>query len=240
MICGAKEKLAPCSNAKRWFEWSEQSLLLFLNWITEVSKNGYWGSPTATWFATTPWAVNEICQQMAIDSLQDGDLLVEIGPGPGPMAQYILRNTRREIEYLAIELNPNYARHLERKIHDPRLRVVNEDAANIGEIVSELRKKARFVLSSMPFSRDEKTTQSILHQIRDQVLRPDGQLLVWNFTPASIEQVEAAFDAENCTRDRVRLNAPFLRTVLTIPSQKLIIPFPETRSDTPFKDVVNQ
>lgn len=230
--------LQPCTNAERWFEWSQQSLILFLNWLREIPTSGLRGSPTATWFATTPWGINDICRQLELDSLGDDDTVVEIGPGPGPMPQAILRNTRKNIRYLAIELNPRYAERLTTKIKDPRLEVVNDNASRIGEIIRERRQRAKLVLSSMPFSKDTETTLSILHQVRDQVLRPDGQLMVWNFTPTSIQQVEEVFDERYCKKDRIRLNAPFLRTILADLPPKPIIPFPV--KEVQLKDAINQ
>ncbi|MGE3279279.1 MAG: rRNA adenine N-6-methyltransferase family protein [Candidatus Altimarinota bacterium] len=208
------DQLEPCSSAREWLEWSHQSFILFQHWCDEITRTGLKNSTTGTWFATIPWAVHRLCDMLALDALKEDDLIVEIGPGPGPMPQAVLRRTRKKIKYLAIELNPNYAQRLTSTIQDPRLKVLNEDASHIGSIMEDQRAKAKLVLSSMPFSRDTRRTQAILHQIHNDVLTPDGKLLVWNFMSASIAQVETVFGSENSEREVIRINLPPLKTIL--------------------------
>lgn len=188
--------------------------MLGKTWIRELIEDGYWKSPTATGFATMPPAVDHICKRLGLDTLKDGDIIVEIGPGPGPMPQTILRAVRNDIQYIAIELNGKFAGHLKKEIRDPRLTVLNDNALQIGSISREMRMKARLILSSMPFSSDQSLTESILNQSRDEVLREDGQLLMWNFNPSSVIRVLKAFGRENCTLRGTPLNFPPLLTVL--------------------------
>lgn len=232
--------LQPCTEIRRWVECSDQSFQLFTNWLKEViPQMKYKCSPTSSWIATLPNAVDDICDQLKINSLEDGDLIIEIGPGPGPMPQAILRKTRKKIEYLAIELNSDYVKSLRKRIHDPRFEVVNGNAIHISKIVAERRKIARLVLSSMPFSTNEEVTTSILTQIRDRVLKAQGKLMVWNFKTESIQKVEKEFKSENCQKGRVFFNAPFLRTVLAERPPKPLIQFPAP-TKLKFDNAVNQ
>jgi len=195
----------------KWAEWVEQSRLLYGQWMNDVKRSGFLKSPTATAVATGPRGVKHVCEELELDRLGDGDMIVEVGSGPGPIVQGVLRQVRAEIIYVAIELNPSFATHLQKTVHDSRLQVVNESAANLSEIAHRYGNKADRVISSMPFSTDQRLTQSILEQIK-AILSNDGSFVLANFTLESIMRVINFFGRKNC-RTGWAMNIPPLLTV---------------------------
>jgi phospholipid N-methyltransferase len=206
------------SKLGKWKEWVEQSRLLSEQWMNDVKKNGFKKSPTATIFATIPSGVEHVCSELELDQLKDGDMIVEVGTGPGPIIQGVLREVRAEITYVAVELNPKFANHLRETVQDSRLVVVNENAANLTDIVKRYGPEASRVISSMPFSTNKKLTQSILGQIRD-ILTPGGSFVMANFTPESVMSVIRFFGRKNC-KTGWAINGPFLLTVVAKNPQK--------------------
>jgi phospholipid N-methyltransferase len=209
-------RIEKASSLKRYWENIVQSLILGLptlfEWITGGRKN----SPTSTLRATSPRATSQIYKLAGMGNLNDGDIVVEYGPGPGPLPQHILRETREDIKYIAIELNESYAQKLRDSIKDDRLIVVNGSATEVEEILKNLgiNKKVSRVLSSLPMSRDKEATKEILNASM-RILSEDGALCMWNFTKTSIDMVVNAFGSENC-----HVTRPFLLGILKIVTAK--------------------
>ena len=85
----------------------------------------------------------------SIDFLKDV-LLVEYGPGDGALTHHVLPQLTQNSRYIAVETNALFAREL-RKIHDPRLEVVQESAERIRTILFERGDiKADYIVSSIP------------------------------------------------------------------------------------------
>jgi phospholipid N-methyltransferase len=204
--------LKEVSALTEWKEWVAESRLLFGEWRQDLRKSGYTGSPTATAFATTPRGVRHVCNELKLDELRDGDIVAEAGTGPGTLMKGVLRKVRADIRYVAIELNTTLAEHLEDTFDDSRVVVVNDSAEKLAEIVHRYGSSARRVISTMPFSTNKKRTDTVLGQVKE-VLTPDGQFLMANFTIDSILAVIGAFGRENCETG-FAFNIPPLLTVL--------------------------
>ena len=60
--------------------------------------------------------------------LDTASVVVEFGPGTGPMTRELLHKLPAEAKLLAFETNPRFCRYLEEQFRDPRLVVLNEPA----------------------------------------------------------------------------------------------------------------
>jgi phospholipid N-methyltransferase len=200
-------------------EWKAQSIMLTEEWLNDMKSRKSIFTPTSAAVTTTPRVVEGICKLLNLESLKDGDIVAEAGPGPGPFVQAVLRRVRAKITYVAIELNPKFANHLEDTIDDSRLVVVNENAENIGKIVQKYGNKVQRVISSMPFSNNKEVTQHILAQVND-LLTPEGSFLMANFLPKSIRLVKDSFGKENCKTDYFFNSPPTPPVILTVVASK--------------------
>lgn len=208
-------RIEHASPARLVIESVHQTALLARSWIGEVLRNrSFRGSHTSTLFATPPWAAKKIVSMLVLEELEDGDVIVEYGPGPGPLPQTVLRRTDADIRYIGIDLNPQFTHHLQETIKDDRLTVLNGNALSIEEILIGLgeKKGPKRILSSLPMSNDHQLTSALL-EVSKKILHPDGLLSVWNFRETSLDLVKNAFGGENCLTTTA-LNIPLLKIIL--------------------------
>lgn len=207
--------LQDVSSLSKWREWVQDSGLLISELRPDLrlrEMKRLIRSPIATVFATMPTGVEHVCNELKLDELQDGDIVAEAGTGPGTIMRGVLRRVRADIRYIAVELKPKLAQHLDESFDDSRIVVVNESAENLAEIIRRHGDSARRVISTMPFSTDDQQTKKVLGQIKES-LTADGLFLMGNFNPISIVKVIEAFGREHCETG-FATNIPPLLTVL--------------------------
>jgi phosphatidylethanolamine/phosphatidyl-N-methylethanolamine N-methyltransferase len=104
-------------------------------------------------------------------------VVVELGPGPGPVTEEILARIQPASTFIAIERNAELAAALRKRF--PRIKLHVADAANIGTICEDegiIRGTVDCVISGLPFLLfPEAMQRKILGEIRS-VLRPGGYL----------------------------------------------------------------
>lgn len=85
-------------------------------------------------------------------------VVVELGPGTGPVTAQVSRRLAAGGRHLAVELDPAMARYLERK--HPGVEVINGDAAKLAGLLAE-RDVTRVdaVISGLPWSLFDRDTQ---------------------------------------------------------------------------------
>lgn len=212
-----ERRIEPADDRKIASEWTEQLMIMSEEWMKEMWKNKSVRTATAAAAPTSPRVVKKVIERLNVGTLKDGDMVVEIGPGPGPFAQAVLRETRDGIIYLGIELKERYAEHLSKSIDDSRLVVVNESAEELIAITRRFGTRVRRIISSMPFSNDEFLTRKILAQVK-ALLGPEDTFLLINFSGESNRLVEEAFGKDNCQSDFFMnsppLPQPWVRTVM--------------------------
>lgn len=128
---------------------------------------------------TSSFGVNRICRSIDFERAQ---VIVEYGPGGGVFTRYILDHMHDNATLIAIETNPNFARSLEEQVHDPRLRVVQDSAENVLNILNRFGlDHADYIISGIPFSLfSEKLKDRILDNTK-QALGDTGKFLVYQF-----------------------------------------------------------
>src|SRR5215831_18635464 len=78
-------------------------------------------------------------------------VIVEYGPGVGTFTGEILRRLRSDAQLVAIEMNRDFVRFLQRTMPDPRLHVVHDSAAEVQAVLTRLALPApRYIISGIP------------------------------------------------------------------------------------------
>lgn len=95
---------------------------------------------------TKPETVKEICSKI---NTTKKSLVVEFGMGHGNMTKEILNTISKDSELISFEINADFCKHVQKKINDDRLRVVNDSALNFQKYL--LDKVDNFVIS-IPFT----------------------------------------------------------------------------------------
>lgn len=136
-----------------------------------------------------------------LDTLQPGELVVEYGPGTGPMTAAIRAALPEGVRYLGIELNPGFHELLSRRFPDMDFHLGS--AADVAAILAArcLPKPAR-ILSGLPFA-------SLPEQVQTAVM--DGIVTALRGTNGEFRtfQYVHAFGLRAARRFRVRMRERF-------------------------------
>ncbi len=112
----------------------------------------------------------------------EAEVIVEFGPGGGVITRGILSRMRQDATLIAIEQNARFAKALEETIEDPRLRVFNDSAENVLDILARCNKSsARHVISGIPFSMFPNELKDRILAATKQALSAQGTFLVYQF-----------------------------------------------------------
>jgi phosphatidylethanolamine/phosphatidyl-N-methylethanolamine N-methyltransferase len=122
-------------------------------------------------------------------------VIAEYGPGEGVHSREIARRMRPDATLLLLELDSAFSRDLERQfVHDPRVHVLNQDAAALPQEIKRRGIAAcDYILSGIPFSilkRDKK--RALLKKTYDS-LAPEGSFIIYQVTN-ELKQHATVFD----------------------------------------------
>lgn len=134
---------------------------------------------------TTLPSVRQICSD--IDRTRPV-VVVEYGPGTGVFTRHLLKTLHPRSTVIAIELNKVFAKRLRtyarrRRVRQPRLVVVHDDAAKILEILRRCgHEQADYVLSGIPFSFLPPELRQRIVAATHRALSPTGSFIVYQYT----------------------------------------------------------
>jgi phospholipid N-methyltransferase len=134
-------------------------------------------------------------------------VIVEYGPGVGPITTALLARMRPDARLVAFETNAKLAAFLRDTIHDPRLEVVEESAEHASQVLAQLGlPRADHVISGIPFSTMPADVRRGVVRATRAVLRPGGTFLVYQFSRAVLPDLRETFD--EVEQDFEPLNLP--------------------------------
>jgi phospholipid N-methyltransferase len=121
-------------------------------------------------------------------------VIVEYGPGVGVITREILKRMRSDATLIAIELNPDFVKHLRSTLDDARLVVFEGSAIEVEEALRQAgAARASYVISGIPFSTiSAHEREGILNKTR-AVLEPQGLFLVFQFSSRVLEDLRRIF-----------------------------------------------
>jgi phospholipid N-methyltransferase len=131
-------------------------------------------------------------------------VIVEFGPGVGVITREILKRMRSDATLIAIELNPDFVRHLRTTIDDARVVVVQGSAVGVDEAVRRSgATRANYVISGIPFSSMPASEREVILNKTHAVLESQGLFLVYQFSSSVLGDLRRIF------RDVTRGFEPF-------------------------------
>ena len=117
--------------------------------------------------------------------LESGDLVVEYGPGTGPMTQALqkLEFARRGVRYLGIELDSKFHHALSHRFPDMDFHLGSGE--NVEKILADRRLgKAKAIISGLPFASLPQEIQTGVVDGTYNVLREDGEFRTFQYVLA--------------------------------------------------------
>lgn len=127
-------------------------------------------------------------------------VVVEYGPGVGTFTGEILKRLAPGATLIAVETNEEFVRFLRNGFSDPRLRIVHESAAKIGEVLQQLGfSHADYIISGIPFKTIPAEARNAIIGKTHSVLHPKGVFLVYCFSriiQPCLEQVFGSVDSD--------------------------------------------
>jgi phospholipid N-methyltransferase len=121
-------------------------------------------------------------------------VIVEFGPGVGVITREMLKRMRADATLIAIELNPDFVRHLRSTIEDARLVVRQGSAIEVEEAVSQSgAARANYVISGIPFSTMPADEREVILNKTRAVLESQGLFLVYQFSSSVLGDLRRIF-----------------------------------------------
>ncbi|HLM78656.1 MAG TPA: methyltransferase domain-containing protein [Rubrobacteraceae bacterium] len=137
---------------------------------------------------TSRWAVRDM---LSMANLPQARCVVELGAGTGPYTGEILKQLRPDARFLAFEIDPDLAAVLSERFEDPRLRVINDSAANMENYLNGTKVDA--IVSAIPFtSLLEDAKQDVFREV-SQVLAPEGVMVQIQYSTVLQEELTQRF-----------------------------------------------
>jgi len=146
----------------------------------------------ASVFPTTKKTVSKICSSI---DFEKNIIIVEYGPGTGIFTEYLLSKMNKDSKLIVIEKNKNLSFFLKNKFKDKRLRIFNDSAENIKDILK--KEKIRgidYIISGIPLSFLSSLQRDNLLKDTYNILKKGGKFLVYQFSRKSKSLITKHFD----------------------------------------------
>lgn len=136
--------------------------------------------------------------------IEQASSIVELGAGDGAITKYILERIQPDAKLFAFELNESFAEKL-RELGDPRLVVINDDVANIKELLANHGvASVDHIISAIPFVAFPESKAIEIIQACKQVLSEKGRFIQLHYSlvlkklyEKLFSKVEVAFVVRN-------------------------------------------
>lgn len=126
---------------------------------------------------TSSFGVKKVCSKINFDR---ENLIIEYGPGTGVFTRYLLENMDDHSRLILIERNKNFGSILKKKIHDPRVVIVNDSAENVLDTLRACREsQADYILSGIPFILLNDELKNLILYNTHRALKKGGKFLVY-------------------------------------------------------------
>jgi len=126
---------------------------------------------------TSPFGVRKVCENM---DFKKRNVIIEYGPGSGVFSKYILKKMSKDSKLILVELNKNFVTILHNKMRDQRIKVYNDTAENVLNILAaEGESGADYIISGIPFSFISSHTKNRILYNTYRALKSGGKFLAY-------------------------------------------------------------
>ncbi len=124
------------------------------------------------------------------------DVIVELGPGNGVITKRILKKLHPTAMLICFEINDSFYEELN-KIDHPQLKIVNESAEKITEVLEELGfSKSCHIISSLPLTNiPEEISDNILESSYNS-LEDKGTFIQYQYSLKYFKKLKSVFNKE--------------------------------------------
>jgi phospholipid N-methyltransferase len=163
---------------------SEQALLFARNFFKHPRMLG-------SLIPSSRFLINGLLKQI---DWRRAHVIVEYGPGVGTITIEILRKLPADGKLIVFETNADFVRLLRESVRDSRLHIVHGSAEDVGEVIEQLGLPGvDYIISGIPFSIMPPHVRAAILRTTREVLRPGGQFLVYQFSPAVLPHLNDVF-----------------------------------------------
>ena len=199
----------------RVFKWLDWELCLATS-INRASGDRFGGSTVARWavalreFLRSPSLVGSAfpASDYLIDRLlapvdwTTVKVVVEYGPGTGPITRAALARMRPDSHLLAMDVSEGFTRYLRRSIEDDRLIAVKASAEQVTSLLASYNLEAAdVILTGIPFSTLEPGIGDRIADASVAALADDGSFLAYQMRRSVAPLLEARFDVVRSARE---------------------------------------
>lgn len=129
-------------------------------------------------------------------------VVVEYGPGSGPVTRALLARMPSDSVLLAIDLSPRFTRHLRDAIADPRLIAVTGCAASAGSVIDRLGLgPVDLIVTGIPFSTIDEPAGVRIMESSAALLSDHGQLVAYQMRDTVEALLEPRFGKIDQSRE---------------------------------------
>jgi phospholipid N-methyltransferase len=115
--------------------------------------------------------------------------VAELGPGTGPITRELLNRLGPQAAVLALEIDPAFCALLRRDLPDPRLRVIEAPAQELGAHAAVLGRSIDAVVSGLPFANFPAALRYEIVRAAHAALAPGGVFSGYGYAPFALPPV---------------------------------------------------
>lgn len=152
---------------------------------------------------SSPFVVDKVLQRV---DWEQARVIVEYGPGVGTFTKHLLERMHPDATLIALEINPDFIKHLRETIHDSRLKLLNESAAEVDQVLARLgHAHADYIISGIPFKTIPHDLREVIVRKTHSVLSPTGKFLVYQLSSTVLPYLEKVFGTVSPHLERLSL-----------------------------------
>ena len=144
-------------------------------------------------------------------NFEETNIIVEYGPGQGGITKQLLSRMTKDSTLFVFETNPNFIENLS-KITDRRLIVINSDAENANEILTDkfAIQKVDYIVSTIPFTFLDKQKRKNIISKSYTLLCKKGKFITYQYSLLIRKMVKNIFDISSMTFSMSNIPPVFL------------------------------
>lgn len=137
-------------------------------------------------------------KMLAPINFDKANVIVELGPGNGVFTKGLLKKMKPDAKLISFELSQNFYEHINLKIRDKRLVLINDSADKLEKYLSvEGVSKVDYVVSSLPLAVIPEDVKTEVLDACVKFLGKDGKYIQFQYTLNAKKLLQSKFNNVN-------------------------------------------